>query len=77
MAVDQRTMSLLGVAFAALLGRLDTHNVDGLHFERGDEIRIDSKRSSVVLDGEVFEANTLNPIVLRSTAPIPFLRLAA
>jgi Diacylglycerol kinase catalytic domain len=77
MAVDQRTASILGVVFASLLGRLNTHDVDGLHFERGDEIRIDSARSSVVLDGEVFEASTLSPIVLRSTAPIPFLRLAA
>jgi diacylglycerol kinase family enzyme len=77
MAVDQRAISLLGVVFASLFGKLGTHNVDGLHFERGDEIRIDSTRSSVVLDGEVFEASALSPIVLRSTAPIPFIRLAA
>jgi diacylglycerol kinase family enzyme len=77
MAVDQRAGSLLAVAFAAMLGKLGAHNVDGLHFERGDEIRIESTRSSVVLDGEVFVASTLSPIVLRSTAPIPFIRLAA
>jgi hypothetical protein len=77
MAVDDRTGSLFRALFAALFGKLGKHNVPGIHIEQGDEIRIDSKRSSVVLDGEVFEASALCPIVLRSTAPVPFLRLAA
>jgi hypothetical protein len=31
----------------------------------------------VILDGELFEAETNRPIVLTPTAPMPFLRLAA
>jgi hypothetical protein len=31
----------------------------------------------VLLDGELFEANVDLPIVLKPTAPVPFLRLAA
>ena len=32
---------------------------------------------NVILDGEMFEADDDRPIVLRPTAPVPFLRLAA
>ena len=77
MAVDHKLWSLLRALYASIFGTLGHHAVQGIHLEQGDEIRIDSKRSSVVLDGEVFEANTLRPIILRSTAPVPFLRLAA
>ncbi len=77
MAVDHKPWSLLRAFYASIFGTLGHHAVQGIHLEQGDEIRIDSKRSSVVLDGEVFEANTLRPIILRSTAPVPFLRLAA
>ncbi len=77
MAVDHKPWSLLRALHASIFGTLGDHVMQGIHLEQGDEIRIDSKRSSVVLDGEVFEANTLRPIVLRSTAPVPFLRLAA
>jgi hypothetical protein len=35
------------------------------------------RRSSVILDGELFQANTGRPIVLRQTNPLPFVRLAA
>jgi hypothetical protein len=48
-----------------------------VHLERGDLIRIESERSSVILDGEEFTAQTGRPIVLRSTLPMPFLSLAA
>ncbi|HEY0315317.1 MAG TPA: diacylglycerol kinase, partial [Sphingomonas sp.] len=49
----------------------------GVHIERGDEIRIEGERSSVILDGELFEARAGFPIVLTPTAPVPFLSLAA
>jgi len=49
----------------------------GVHIERGDEIRIEGDRSSVILDGELFEAAHGRPIVLKQTRPVPFLRLAA
>ena len=39
--------------------------------------RIEGERSSVILDGELFQADEGRPIVLTSTAPVPFLRLAS
>ena len=51
--------------------------IRGVHLERGDEIRIEGHQSNVILDGEMFEAEDERPIVLRPTAPVPFLRLAA
>jgi hypothetical protein len=51
--------------------------MQGIHLEQGDMIRIEGERSSVILDGELFEASEGKPIVLRSTQPVPFLRLAA
>ena len=77
MAVDQRPLAMFRVIFESIIGRLGRHAVSGLHIEQGDIIRIESVKSSVVLDGEVFEANSSRPIVLRSTPPVPFLRLAA
>ncbi len=77
MAVDQSPWAMICVIFDSIIGRLGRHAVNGLHIQQGDVIRIDSVKSSVVLDGEVFEANSNAPIVLRSTAPVPFLRLAA
>jgi hypothetical protein len=62
---------------ASLRGKLGQRTMDGIHFQEGDTIRIDSEKSSVVLDGEVFVASKGSPIVLRSTAPVPFLKLAA
>jgi Diacylglycerol kinase catalytic domain len=77
MAVDQRTGTMFRVIFESVIGRLGRRKVDGVHIEQGDTIRIESDKSSVVLDGEVFEAKNGQPIVLRSTPPVPFLRLAA
>jgi hypothetical protein len=31
----------------------------------------------VILDGEIFETSVGHPIMLRSTDPVPFLKLAA
>lgn len=77
MAVDHSRWLLFKVFFASLFGKISEQNMRGVHIERGDTIRIDSEKSSVVLDGEVFEANSEHPIFLRSTKPIPFLQLAA
>jgi hypothetical protein len=77
MAVDQSPMALLRALFAGLFGRLGDSFLTGVHVGRGDEIRIEGDRSSVILDGELFEASCGRPIVLSSTAPVPFLRLAA
>ena len=77
MAVDRSPMALARAVFASLAGRLGERALVGVHLERGDLIRIESERSSVILDGEEFTAQTGRPIVLRSTLPMPFLNLAA
>jgi hypothetical protein len=77
MAVDSSPMALLRAVRASLAGRLGEKILTGVHLERGDLIRIESERSSVILDGEEFTAQTGRPIVLRSTLPMPFLSLAA
>jgi hypothetical protein len=77
MAVDHRPWVVLRMVVASLLGLLGKHRMDGVHITNGDIIRIDGGRSSVILDGEVFEAGNNSPIILRSTAPVPFLKLAA
>jgi Diacylglycerol kinase catalytic domain len=77
LVIERNLLSIFGALIAALRGRLGLHYIRGVHLERGDEIRIAGHRSSVILDGEMFEANDDQPIVLRPTAPVPFLRLAA
>jgi len=77
LVVERNLISILGALFAAIRGRLGASRIRGVHLERGDEIRIEGRRSNVILDGETFEADTGKPIVLRPTAPVPFLRLAA
>ena len=77
MVVDQNPWALLRALFAGLFGRLGKGIVRGVHLGRGDEIRIEGDRSSVILDGELFQAFAGRPIVLRQTSPLPFVRLAA
>ena len=77
MVVEQRLLPLLRALFAGMFGRVGRDHMDGVHFERGDEIRIEGDRSSVILDGEIFQADAGKPIILKTTAPVPFLRLAA
>jgi hypothetical protein len=77
LVIERSLISILGALFAAVTGRLGRGPIRGVHLERGDEIRIEGRHSSVILDGEMFEANDDEPIVLRPTAPVPFLRLAA
>jgi Diacylglycerol kinase catalytic domain len=77
MAVDYRPLVVLRMVFASLLGFLGKKRMDGIHITQGDVIRIDGERSSVILDGEVFETDHDRPIILRSTPPVPFLKLAA
>jgi diacylglycerol kinase family enzyme len=77
MAVDQNPAAMLRMLFASLMGKFGDKKMQGIHLEQGDMIRIDGDRSSVILDGEIFTADPGHPIVLKSTAPVPFLRLAA
>jgi len=77
MVVEQRPLPLLRALFAGIFGRVGRNDMDGVHFGRGDEVRIEGDRSSVILDGEIFQADAGKPIILKTTAPVPFLRLAA
>ncbi|ALR20324.1 MULTISPECIES: diacylglycerol kinase family protein [Sphingobium] len=77
MAVDQSVPALVRLAWASIFKRVGKAHMQGIHLEQGDTIRIEGDRSSVILDGELFEASEGHPIVLRSTQPVPFLRLAA
>lgn len=76
-AVEQSAWALLRAVFAGLFGQLGKRDMRGIHVEQGDLIRIESERTSVILDGEEFHAISGRPIVLRSTPPMHFLRLAA
>lgn len=77
LVIDRSIPALMRALFAAIRGRLGRNVLNGVHLERGDEIRIEGGRSSVILDGEMFETNDDHPIILKPTAPVPFLRLAA
>jgi hypothetical protein len=77
MAIEGKRGVLFRALVAALRGQLWRSPLSGVHLERGDEIRIEGDHSSVILDGELFEACVDRPIVLKPTAPVPFLRLAA
>jgi hypothetical protein len=77
MVIERNLLSIFGALFAALRGKLGLRSIRGVHLERGDEIRISGAASNVILDGEMFEAEDERPIVLRPTAPMPFLKLAA
>ena len=77
MIVERTPRALWRALVDTVRGRLASSHEAGVHLERGDEIRIEGEHSSVILDGELFEANRDHPIVLRPTSPVPFLRLAA
>jgi diacylglycerol kinase family enzyme len=77
LVIERRFFSVLRASMAAAFGRLGRIRLSGVHVERGDEIRIEGEKSSVILDGELFEVRRDSPIVLRSTPPMSFLKLAA
>jgi diacylglycerol kinase family enzyme len=75
--VEQRRGSVLRAVLAAVRGRLGRLVDPGVHVGQTEEIRIEGDASKVILDGELFQTRRGRPIVLRSTAPMSFLRLAA
>jgi len=77
MAVDHSPAAVLRILYASVLGRVGSKRMQGIHLEHGDMIRIEGENSSVILDGEIFQSHEGRPIVLKSTPPVPFLRLAA
>ncbi|WP_432768210.1 MAG: diacylglycerol kinase [Sphingopyxis sp.] len=77
LATDSNVGALFRMLGATWRGTLGQRALAGVHFEQGDEIRIEGERSNVILDGEIYEAKHGMPIILTSTPPVPFLRLAA
>jgi hypothetical protein len=78
LVVERRPMTIVRGFIAAIFGRLGRQRLRGLHLERSDEIRIEGgDGSNVILDGELYSARTGRPIILTSTPPVPFLKLAA
>ncbi|HEY7810605.1 MAG TPA: diacylglycerol kinase family protein [Allosphingosinicella sp.] len=76
LVIDRSVLALMRALVAAIRGRLGGSHLTGVHLERGDEIRIEGDDSNVILDGELFRAANGEPIILRPTRPVPFLRLA-
>jgi Diacylglycerol kinase catalytic domain len=77
LAVDQRPLAMFRVVWASVIGLLGKKRFGGVYVREGDMIQIDGDQGSVVLDGEVFTTGQDRPILLRSTPPVPFLKLAA
>jgi hypothetical protein len=77
LATDSNVGAMFRMLGGAWRGTLGQKQLNGVHFQQGDEIRIEGERSNVILDGEIFQAKHGMPIILTSTQPVPFLRLAA
>lgn len=77
MVIERNFFSLVRALVYAIRGRLGRQKLSGVYLESGDEIRIEGDHLNLILDGELFEASIENPIVLRPSGPVPFLRLAA
>jgi hypothetical protein len=77
LAVEERPVSLLRAFVASLRGKLAGTKLEGVHFQEADEISIEGEDSSVILDGEMFHAGIGRPILLQTTQPLSFIRLAA
>ena len=77
MAVDNRPAALLQALGFAVAGKFGKSRSSGVHLEQEDSILIEGDDGSVILDGEVFRTDAGRPITLRSTPPVPFLKIAA
>jgi len=77
LAIDQRAGAIVRFLLSVIFGRLGKNVQKGIHLERGDMIRIEGEGSNVLMDGELFCAQPGQPIVLKSTKAVSFLRLAA
>ncbi|MEA3036536.1 MAG: hypothetical protein QOH04_2308 [Sphingomonadales bacterium] len=77
LVIERDFRALVGCLIEAIRGKLGRRRLRGVHLERGDEILIEGERQSVILDGELFQAEFGRPIVLKPTAPVSFLKLAA
>lgn len=75
-AIEQQAGAIVRFFLSVIFGRLGKNVQKGIHLEQGDMIRIEGEGSNVLLDGELFSAQEGRPIVLQSTKPVSFLRLA-
>lgn len=76
LAIDQQTGAIIRFLLSLIFGRLGKNVQKGIYLERGDMIRIEGEGSNVLMDGELFSAQPGQSIVLKSTKPVSFLRLA-
>ncbi|MDQ4086900.1 MAG: acylglycerol kinase family protein [Pseudomonadota bacterium] len=77
LVIERSLPALVRALVAAIRGRLGRYRLSGVHLERGEEIRIEGEHSSVLMDGELFQAAQGRAIVLKPTRPMIFLKLAA
>ena len=77
MAIEQNPITMIRIAYEVIIGRLGHRSIGGLHLQGGDTIKIEGGRPAVVMDGEIFQAANGGSITLTTTAPVPFVRLAA
>lgn len=77
LAIEERPASVFNALMANLSGKLGRSGVRGVHFEEADEIRIEGENTNLILDGEMFRAETGRPVVLSPASPLSFVRLAA
>jgi diacylglycerol kinase family enzyme len=77
LALEERPSSVIRAFFAGALGKLWSAKFRGIHVEETDEISIESESSDVILDGELFRAETGKAIRLKPAEPLSFVRLAA
>lgn len=75
--VDHKPWALFRALFDSFIGRFGRSAIKGVNIEEDEIIRIGGAKSSVILDGETFETSDEQPIVLRKTPPVSFLKLAA
>jgi hypothetical protein len=76
-AIEERPWSLFQALVAGATGGYKGRKMRGVHFVEADEITIEGERSSVILDGETFSAESGSPIRLKPAQPLSFVRLAA
>src|SRR3546814_8223632 len=66
MVIEEHPGTVFRALWAALAGRLGRSKLAGIHVARGDEIRIEGDRSSVILGGELLATAEGRPIVLKT-----------
>jgi diacylglycerol kinase family enzyme len=77
LAIESNVGAAMRFVWSVVRGRLGSDGARGVHLNSGQVIQIDGDNSKLVMDGEMFTARDGEPIVLRATKPVDFLRLAA